>query len=44
VDLRIGRVERCEPNDKARKPAYKLWIDFGPDLGTLTSSAQLTPR
>lgn len=41
VDLRVGRVERCEPNAEARKPSYKLWIDFGP-LGLKTSSAQLT--
>ena len=30
LDLRVGRVLRVEPNEKARKPAYKLWIDFGP--------------
>ena len=41
LDLRVGRVVRCEPNEEARKPAYKLWIDFGP-VGVLTSSAQLT--
>jgi len=41
LDLRVGRVVRAEPNEKARKPAYKLWIDFGP-LGVRTSSAQLT--
>lgn len=41
LDLRAGRVTRCEPNDGARRPAYKLWIDFGP-LGEKTSSAQLT--
>jgi tRNA-binding protein len=40
LDLRVGRVLRVEPNDKARKPAYKLWIDFGP-LGEKRSSAQL---
>lgn len=42
LDLRAGRILRAEPNEKARKPAYKLWIDFGPSLGTKTSSAQLT--
>jgi tRNA-binding protein len=42
LDLRVGRITRAEPNDRARKPAYKLWLDFGPDLGTKTSSAQLT--
>lgn len=41
LDLRVGRVLRAELNEKARKPAYKLWIDFGP-LGERTSSAQLT--
>ena len=41
LDLRVGRVVRCEPNEGARKPAYRLWIDFGP-IGVLTSSAQLT--
>jgi len=40
LDLRVGRVLRVEPNPTARKPAYKLWIDFGP-LGEKTSSAQL---
>jgi tRNA-binding protein len=41
LDLRVGRVTRAEPNAGARKPAFKLWIDFGP-LGVKTSSAQLT--
>ncbi len=41
LDLRVGRVTRCEPNTEARKPSFKLWIDFGP-LGEKTSSAQLT--
>ena len=40
LDLRVGRVIRVEPNERARKPSYKLWIDFGP-LGEKTSSAQL---
>jgi tRNA-binding protein len=40
LDLRVGRVIRAEPNDRARKPSYKLWIDFGP-LGEKRSSAQL---
>lgn len=40
LDLRVGRVLRVEPNSAARKPAYQLWLDFGP-LGEKTSSAQL---
>jgi tRNA-binding protein len=40
LDLRVGRVIRAEPNERARNPSYKLWIDFGP-LGEKTSSAQL---
>jgi len=40
LDLRVGRVLRAEPNAGARKPAYKLWIDFG-ELGVKQSSAQL---
>ena len=40
LDLRVGRILRAEPNERARKPAYKLWIDFGP-MGERTSSAQL---
>lgn len=41
LDLRVGRILRAEPNERARKPSYKLWIDFGP-LGEKTSSARLT--
>ena len=40
LDVRVGRILRAEPNERARKPSYKLWIDFGP-LGEKTSSAQL---
>jgi tRNA-binding protein len=41
LDMRVGRVVRAEPHERARKPAYRLWLDFGP-LGERTSSAQLT--
>ncbi len=41
LDVRVGRIMRAELNTKARKPAFKLWIDFG-TLGERTSSAQLT--
>jgi tRNA-binding protein len=40
LDLRVGRVVRAEPNERARKPSYKLWVDFGP-MGEKTSSARL---
>ncbi len=45
LDLRVGRMVRCEVNEAARKPSYKLWIDFGDPpagLGTRQSCAQLT--
>ena len=41
VEMRVGRITRAEDFPRARKPAYKLWIDFG-DLGIKKSSAQLT--
>ena len=40
LDLRVGRIVRVERNERARKPAYKLWLDFGA-LGERRSSAQL---
>lgn len=42
LDLRVGRVLSAELNPKARKPSYVLRVDFGPELGTRTSSAQVT--
>lgn len=42
LDLRVGRVVAVEPFPEARKPSYKLTVDFGPVLGHLRTSAQVT--
>lgn len=42
VELRVGTITRVEDFPEARTPAYKIWADFGPEVGTLKSSAQVT--
>ena len=42
VDMRIGKILNVEMNEKARKPAFRIWVDLGPELGIMKSSAQFT--
>jgi tRNA-binding protein len=42
VDFRSGTVVKAEPFERVRKPAYKVWVDFGEELGVLQTSAQVT--
>ncbi|HIA91721.1 TPA: tRNA-binding protein [Candidatus Saccharibacteria bacterium] len=44
LDIRVGTIIACRPFERAHKPAYRLSIDFGEQLGTLHTSAQLTHR
>ena len=42
LDIRVGTIRRVEPNREARQPAYKIHVDFGPEIGEKKSAAQIT--